>query len=223
MAQTEQQPAVTRARTGTTLAVPTGTRMLLTLPGVFDNIPTDLVGIVQGEYLILKMPMVPGIRARLGQGEPVTIRYLCGGVIYGFGTSVITFISRPGFLVFLAFPDVVEQLELRQHRRVNCLLPCALHVPGCILSGIMLDVSLGGCRVALDPGCDMTPEALAAHDMVVLHLPTLIETENTVLSCHVKAANLVSGRIHAGLQFFDLDEGARGALFAYLEAVSCLI
>lgn len=58
MAQTEQQPAVTRARTGTTLAVPTGTRMLLTLPGVFDNIPTDLVGIVQGEFLILKMPMV---------------------------------------------------------------------------------------------------------------------------------------------------------------------
>ena len=87
----------------------------------------------------------------------------------------------------------------------------------------MLDVSLGGCRIALDPGCTLTPEDLAGRDMVVLHLPTLSENENTVLSCRVKAANLVSGRIHAGLQFFDLDEAARGALFAYLETVSCLI
>lgn len=222
MAQTGQA-VVTRSRTGLTLDVPAGTRMLLTLPGVFDNIPTDLVGIVQGEYLILRMPLVSGIRARLAQGAPVTMRYLLGGVIFGFSTSVITFISRPGFLVFLAFPDMVEQLELRQHRRVNCLFPVALHLPEAILRGIMLDLSLGGCRVALEPGGELTADDIAGKDLVVLHLPTLQDAENIVLSCRVKTAHTSGNRIHAGLQFLDMEPVARDALFAYIETVSCLI
>ena len=203
------------------LDIAIGTRMMLSLPGAFENDQVELVGLVQGDFLILRMPLVQGLRARFAAGEPVVMRYLARGAIYGFTSSVLCSATRPCFLLFIAFPEVLEQLELREHRRVNCLLPVTMRAGGAVIDAIMLDISLGGCQVALDVG--ETAKALAVGVHVELHVAIMHGSENVFMSCLSKRSVKSGDRVHVGLKFVNMSETVKQTIYNYLETVSCLI
>jgi len=109
-----------------------------------------LVGMVPGEYLIIRVPPVPGILNRLSNGDPVIVRYLFEGNLYGFNSSILTHIYKPALIMFLCYPEVVETLNLRKAQRVQCCFPVMLKKDGQEFKAVILDISLGGSRVGLD-------------------------------------------------------------------------
>ena len=215
---------VSKTCTAQALDLPLGTRMLLNIAGTKENLSSEVVGLQHFEYLILKMPLVPGIRARLLNGEMVTLRYISGGTIFGFKSQVLNHIVKPGFLLFVEYPDAMEQVDLRQHRRVNCLLPAALHGRHGVYKCILLDLSEGGCKVALELPRDDPFRETAVDDMLVLQCGFFGGEGQiqTALSCLVKSISMDGGRVQLGLKFNDLNTETQLELSTYLDSVACL-
>ena len=215
---------VSKTCTAQALDLPLGTRMLLNIAGTKENLSSEVVGLQHFEYLILKMPLVPGIRARLLNGEMVTLRYISGGTIFGFKSQVLNHIVKPGFLLFVEYPDAMEQVDLRQHRRVNCLLPAALHGRHGVYKCILLDLSEGGCKVSLELQRDDPFRETAVDDMLVLQCGFFGGEGQiqTALSCLVKSISMDGGRIQLGLKFNDLSTETQLELSTYLDSVACL-
>ncbi|BFR49523.1 flagellar brake protein [Nitratidesulfovibrio sp. HK-II] len=215
---------VSKTCTAQALDLPLGTRMLLNIAGTKENLSSEVVGLQHFEYLILKMPLVPGIRARLLNGEMVTLRYISGGTIFGFKSQVLNHIVKPGFLLFVEYPDAMEQVDLRQHRRVNCLLPAALHGRHGVYKCILLDLSEGGCKVSLELQRDDPFRDTAVDDMLVLQCGFFGGEGQiqTALSCLVKSISMDGGRVQLGLKFNDLSTETQLELSTYLDSVACL-
>jgi hypothetical protein len=57
-----------------------------------------LVGMVPDEYLIIRVPAIPGILGRLDEGNSIIVRYLYAGNLYGFASTVLTCIQKPALI-----------------------------------------------------------------------------------------------------------------------------
>ncbi len=208
--------------TGMKLDVTVGTRMLLSFSGTDTRHGTELVGLVPYEYLILKMPLVPGIRSRLQPGEGVTVRCMQQGTIIGFRTHVITQITKPGALVFVEFPAVLEQYELRSHKRLRCLIPADVHCSHGRYRAAIIDLSVGGCKLCFEVKASDPLRGLEALDMLVLRA-NLFAGEESTLSCLCRNVEVDKSTLIAGVSFTDMDSEGSLRLQEYIETVSSFL
>ena len=203
-AQQSQQGKPHRTK-GVKLSLDVGTRMAVTLGGMQQGpegrIAADLVGMVHFEYLILRLPWVPGLRSRLVGGVAVTTRFVCHGDLCGFQSPVLTHIPKPSLLLFLEYPDVVETLALRQHKRVQCALPVQLHSRRGDAHGVVADLSQGGCRMAVDIRGQQGLRQMVVEDVVVLRVPLNSEGIPLTVTCTVRSVSLDVNRMQLGLAF----------------------
>lgn len=122
---------------------------------------STLLGWKEHAWLICEWPAQLGHDADIPRGTPCTVSYLHGGKLVGYRTDIRDMMTSPVPLLFLAFPHTVEEMHLRKHARVTSCEPALLMrmdgargaappIPSSDFAGGMLkDVSLGGCSVAL--------------------------------------------------------------------------
>ena len=123
---------------------------------------STLLGWKDHAWLICEWPAQLGRNADIPQGTPCTISYLHEGKLVGYRTDIRDLVSSPVPLLFIAFPHTVEEMHLRKHTRVSSCEPALLmRMDGGSQSmtssiaasdysgGIMKDLSLGGCSIAL--------------------------------------------------------------------------
>jgi len=101
-------------------------------PGIRDSAPssvrgagvakTSIIGIDRDKCLIIRPPALVGIEAKLFKKNQTVVRYFHDGMIFGFRCTLIGFIKIPFPLLILSYPDAAEQLNLRKHKRLSCLL-----------------------------------------------------------------------------------------------------
>jgi c-di-GMP-binding flagellar brake protein YcgR len=110
-----------------------------------------LIGISPDEYLIFRAPAIPGILSRLCEAEPIIVRYVYAGNVYGFTSTILTCIQKPALIVFVAYPFSVESMNLRKARRMQCLFPAAIKKQdGDDIKCLILDISVGGCKICIE-------------------------------------------------------------------------
>ncbi|GFK93487.1 Cyclic di-GMP binding protein [Fundidesulfovibrio magnetotacticus] len=109
-----------------------------------------VIGVDPYDYFILKLPLVPGILRLATQGASLTLRMENEGELYGFSCDVIAVTHKPHPLAILSYPATAERLQLRQHKRVKCLIPAMVQNDFFNSSGFVVDLSRGGCRLVLD-------------------------------------------------------------------------
>lgn len=214
-------PLKTR-NTGAKLEIALGTRLLLSVNGTEGKHGTELVGLNPYEYLILKMPLVPGIRSRMAPGEALTMRFIHQGTIIGFRTHIITQINKPSALIFVEYPDVLEQYELRTHKRLRCLIPAEMHSAYGINRGAIVDLSAGGCKMCFEVKSSDAFKKLVAHDMMVLKA-NLFAGEESTLSCICRNVEMEKSSLIVGVAFLDLDRDVTKRLQEYIETVSSFL
>ena len=195
---------------GDKLALEIGTRMAVTLDsaqqGAEGRIAADLVGMVHFEYIILRLPWVPGLRSRLVGGASVTVRFVSNGELCGFQASVVTHIPKPSLLLFLEYPEVIEKLALRQHKRVQCALPVQLHSRRGDAHGVIADLSRGGCRMAVDVRGQQGLRQTVVEDVIVLRVPLNSEGVPLTVTCTVRGVSFDANRMQVGLAFTEADD-----------------
>lgn len=222
MTQATQQPAQEKPQRtkGDKLALEIGTRMAVTLDGLQQGpegrIAADLVGMVHFEYIILRLPWVPGLRTRLVGGVSVTVRFVSNGDLCGFQVPVITHVAKPSLLLFLEYPEVVEKLTLRQHKRVQCALPVQLHSRRGDAQGVIADLSQGGCRMAVDVRGQQGLRQTVVEDVIVLRVPLNSEGMPLTVTCTVRSVSMDTSRMQIGLSFTEADNEFWAALETFL-------
>lgn len=209
----------THRETGVRLSLEIGMRMALTTgsqQGVEGRIACDLVGLVHFEYLILRLPWVPGLRSRLVGGATAVVRFVSEGELCGFQSPILTHIAKPSLLLFIEYPEVIEKLALRQHKRVQCALPVQMHSRRGDAQGVIADLSRGGCRVAVDIRGQQGLRQTVADDVVVLRVPLNPEGVPLAVTATVRSVERDASRMMLGLAFTEADKEFWTALTEFL-------
>ena len=222
-----QQPAKEKAlrEMGARLSLEIGTRMAVTIgsqKGDDGRVAADLVGMVHYEYLILRLPWVPGLRSRLVGGATATVRFVNDGELCGFQVPILTHIAKPSLLLFLEYPEVIEKLALRQHKRVQCALPVQLHSRRGDAHGVIADLSRGGCRMAIDARGQLGLRQTVVDDVLVLRVPLNSEGIPLAVTCTVRSVEMDANRMQLGLSFTEADNDFWTALEAFLTSAYLL-
>ena len=108
--------------------------------------------------------------------DPLVLRFLHEGVVYGFRTAVSRLVTDPEYLVFVLYPRLVEHISVRRELRTLCRMPCLVaYAGGDAQPGLMLDVSAAGCRVVGPFGQDEASPSENLAVTVTLVLPGQVE------------------------------------------------
>lgn len=122
---------------------------------------STLLGWKEHAWLVCEWPAQLGHDADIPRGTPCTVSYLHDGKLVGYRTDIRDTVTSPVPLLFVAFPQTVEEMHLRKYTRVSSCEPALLMrtdgadaasspSPSADFAGGMLkDLSLGGGSVAL--------------------------------------------------------------------------
>ncbi len=142
-----QERSVVKVDHGGKLVATIGNDVIIRLPQQEGDYKTKLVGLHPFDFIILKLPPVPGLKEKFLKGSAVIVRYLNHGVVYGFNSQVLALTTAPCPLVFLAYPHQYEKLSLRKSLRIQCLVPCKVYNENGEHNGYIVDLGVGGCRI----------------------------------------------------------------------------
>lgn len=215
----EQQQEKSQRAAGVKLSLEIGTRMAVSIGSqqcAEGRIAADLVSMVHFEYLILRLPWVPGLRSRLVGGATATVRFVSNGELCGFQATILTHIAKPSLLLFLEYPDIIEKLALRQHKRVQCALPVQLHSRRGDAQGVIADLSRGGCRMVLDVRGQQGLRQTVAGDIIVLRVPLNSDGIPLTVTATVCNVEMDVNRMRLGLSFSEADKEFWNALETFL-------
>lgn len=84
---------------------------------------THLVGFVENEFVILRMPMENGWAVQLDEGQAVDVRMFSSVSLFEFGSRILSVQLHPRNFMLLSPPTSIQETRLRAHERVKCALP----------------------------------------------------------------------------------------------------
>jgi c-di-GMP-binding flagellar brake protein YcgR len=143
------------------LTVGLSLKISLTRNGQKTMYGSTLLGWKEHAWLVCEWPSQIAHSADISAGTPCTVSYLLDGKLVGYRTEIRELSVSPVPLLFIAFPQTVEQMHLRKHARVSSSEPALLTradyeplivsvvSPSDYAGGLVKDLSLGGCSIAL--------------------------------------------------------------------------
>ena len=111
---------------------------------------TSVIGWVENEFLILRVPQDDGWITHLREGISVEVRLFSGLSIFTFKSRINTLLLNPRNYMLLSFPEDILESPMRAHLRVRTALPVEIleSTAGHNLGDFHLhDISGGGTSV----------------------------------------------------------------------------
>ena len=130
-----------------------GTILNIQIEGEEKRLTSELMGVVEGKYLIIRMPPLQSMGDAsnlLYEGNTVIVRYVHKGYVFAFKSRINHFITTPGKLIFIDYPEKIENQNLRAHKRIDCYLPAKIKVADNTIGVTIADISRGGCQVTVE-------------------------------------------------------------------------
>jgi c-di-GMP-binding flagellar brake protein YcgR len=129
-----------------------GQRVQIILEGPIEHKQyTSVIGWVENEFLILRVPQEDGWIVHLREGMAVEVRLFSGLSIFTFKSRVNTLLLNPRNYMLMSFPEEILETPMRAHLRVRTSLPVEIlssDLTGHNLGDFHLhDISGGGTSV----------------------------------------------------------------------------
>jgi len=210
---------------GAALTVTLGTPMLIEPQGMGDRFKTEFVGMGKGQFIIVRLPRIPGVNEHLYVEKKVTVRYVLHGNVYGFESEVLWTQAAPFRLLFLRYPSTIEILNLRKCQRVDCYLPVKVGVGEqgsgqyTEFEGMMLNLSCGGCQVVVD-SVDKQLPPLSVDDDAALEFHMMGATKSTRIVGRAKNLSFNKNRMYLGVMFDTIPDDVRHGIDNYVNSVA---
>lgn len=131
---------------GVIIPIQLATPVQLQMRQATDRIPAKLIGLEHSKFMILSVATMSSSDQKdlFVQGKTVVARYIHEGSALGFETTIMGLSLTPLRLLFLNYPEKMEDMNLRKHQRRDCYLPAELMVGDKTAGGFILDISMGG-------------------------------------------------------------------------------
>lgn len=199
-----------------------GTVLRVQVEGL-GSVQSSLVGMEDGQYLIIKTPPLTEIATKLFEKNLIIIHYFYAGQVFGFRSTLLGLIKDPFRFCILSYPASVEILNLRKDNRIYCLIPAELKLPRGFYYGVSVeDISLGGCYFELNTPPDGKFPSMKIGDWAILELNLPESEECIVLNVVVRMLKLDSQTMKVGVQFqrstdADIDTASFAAIGKYID------
>ncbi|MBF0540521.1 MAG: flagellar brake domain-containing protein [Nitrospirae bacterium] len=214
-----------------TIDLDIGSQLIIEIKTGLNRIKSSFIGMESGEYIIIKIHKshnLQNLHSLLYKGHPITVRYVDKGKVYGFITSVFYITYNPDKLIFLSFPDKIEEQNVRSHKRVVCSFASKISFYDVEFKGIVVDISKNGCRfnTVVDESanketigknlndfilrCSLSPEKIN----LSLKLPG--SKHNINIACKQRSMNKDNNIATLGLEFISMTEEDSIIFYDYL-------
>lgn len=186
-----------------------GTKLNLQFKGSNTRVTSEFVGLVKGDYLIIKMPSLTSfkdVKSLIYRESDIVVRYLHKGTIYGFQSRIRDTIISPAKLIFIEYPKKFENYELRSNKRIDCFLPASIEILDRAIEGSITDISREGCQFIVETSKvknNMEIFKVDGEIKVSFLLPGL--KEKIVVDTRQKNIKKDKDSVNIGFWFFDMD------------------
>jgi c-di-GMP-binding flagellar brake protein YcgR len=160
---------------------------------------TIFIGSKPKRYFVLEQPKVNGLPVKLDDNSKWSVNFINNGQVFNFNCEVLGCCARPVPLVFMSYPEVVDQANLRNAKRYPVNIPMIIEGAGepntgTLAKGLVLDLSMGGCLVAT------TTEIPAEMELL---MTLYLDDHKTIAGLHVerKSGRQAVGTYYSGLAF----------------------
>lgn len=109
---------------------------------------TELIGYVEGEYLITKTPFENGVSVQMQVANNVSLRALSGTDVFTLACQVKTIFRAPYYYLHLSFPTDIKSMPLRGAIRARVNFP--VQINGIADAGFIVDISVTGASIITD-------------------------------------------------------------------------
>jgi len=186
------------------------------------RLQSEFLGASHYEFLILRLPSIPGLINKLIPRMRVEISFQAKGAVNRFFAEIISYTAKPGLMIFTTYPDRMSVMEVRKHQRVTCALPAILATAYGDGTAVIGDLSKGGCRLSMELTGQSHMRQLTEGDRV--DLQGCFSTEGSLVRgvSIVRAVEISGSRMSAGLAFDEGNKAFTEALAAYLDLVQAL-
>ncbi|MDL2316558.1 flagellar brake protein [Desulfovibrio sp. OttesenSCG-928-A18] len=183
-----------------------------------QNVPLqgEFLGTSHYDFLILRLPSVPGLVKKLIPDTRVEVRYLANAAVTTFLTEIITYSFKPTLLLYTTYPDRMSILETRRYQRISCSLPASLFSQHGEGVGVLHDLSSGGCRVDVDLKGQSDLRRLKAGESLILQTVLSPQGKVSRVACVVRSTETSGSRLALGLAFDHNDVSFNNALDGYM-------
>ena len=197
-----------------------GITFRLQIEGASRRLSSELIGIDEGRYLIVKMPplhTLKNISNLLIEGKEIIVKYMYKGKMFGFQSRIIDLVHKPFKLVFIKYPDKIDSYDVRGYKRIECFLPANIKIAEHIIEGCITDISRAGCLFAIE-----TPEhegsvnvlELSKEIRIGFNLPGI--AEELSVDAMQKSVKKDTDGTSIGIEFIKIDSSDQTKLFGFL-------
>ncbi|MDL2285367.1 flagellar brake protein [Desulfovibrio sp. OttesenSCG-928-F07] len=183
----------------------------------------ELTGYSHYEFILVRMQPVPGLNSRLTPGSLVNVRFLHNGAAATFQAEILSYVTKPAFLLFLSYPNTLSTVKVRKHQRLTCALPVTVRAGSDSVPGIISDISLGGCRLVMDMRGHPEARNLQVNDRITLSAQLTATGAPADIGATIKNIEHDQFRLRMGLSFADLPEQTSERLEQFLDSTQMLM
>ncbi|MDR1359773.1 MAG: flagellar brake protein [Deltaproteobacteria bacterium] len=176
----------------------------------------EFLGMSHYEFILLRLPSVPGLKDKLIPKTMLEIRFLLEGAVNTFSADIISYSVKPALILYATYPDRLSIMKTRQHHRLPCALPVSLTTASGDAMGIVCDLSQGGCRVCLELTGQSGLRNLAVDDDIVLQMPLSATAAPTGGTSVVRKVEITGSRLAVGLSFNEGQKDFLASVAGYL-------
>jgi c-di-GMP-binding flagellar brake protein YcgR len=206
------------------VSIELGTRLQFVIEGVEGNFKSHLIGMEPEKYLVIRAPLSTpygSIRHKFFRGNKVVVRYLYKGTVFGFQSELIEDLYAPLKLLFLKYPQIIEEHNLRSSERVSCLLPIRTRFKEGEdeVDGFITDLSeMGCCSVYKRVKGRRLPSVDIEDPLTILCQFPKVGSEQ-IIPGRVKTTKNDKDHLSLGIMFTEVDPKLRNIIVQYITAV----
>lgn len=169
---------------------------------------TELIGYLDGEYLIIKTPFENGLSVQMKVDESVILRILSGVDVFTLACKIKTIFRGPHHYMHLGFPTDIKSIALRGAIRAKVNLP--VQVDGVAGAGVITDISVSGAAIIANKALgELNQEALISFEFPIkpTNQSAHINTSATIRSIQELPSkkNDAPSRFLHGISFHELE------------------
>lgn len=203
-----------------------GAYMLIEPAGMGGRFKTLFIGMERGRYIIVGLPRITGVNEYLYVEKPVTVRYTKDGQVYGFSSEILYMTTAPFRLAFLRFPKVIEALNLRKTRRIECCFQARVsfaqdgHGQASSHPAMITDISSGGCQTVIKADDPSRLPEVAPDRELVLNFKMFGSDQEKNVKGRIKNIQSSGCCQYLGVKFDEISEDIQVRINEYIQSIT---
>jgi c-di-GMP-binding flagellar brake protein YcgR len=160
-----------------------------------------LIGVDPGNYLIIQTPPLIDIGSKRHEKNHVIVSYLHYGRVYAFRCTLLLLVKEPYRFALLSYPVALENINLRKHERLSCIIVAEIRAHDQSYEGIVSNMSKGGCSFEFSQSDQRGFPNLNVQEEIIISLQLTEKGEFTVFNAIIRAIHTDKESMIYGLQF----------------------